>query len=176
MSGTHAFETCVIIGLGYIGLPTSVVVARTGIKVVGVDIKPRVVELVNAGQCPIEEPHLSGALAELVANGRIRAQAEPSPGDVYIIAVQTPFTGGYKPDLSYVEAATRSIAPMLRKGNLVIVEFDDPGRNDRAGRTLDRGAAARPYMRPARVPVHARHPRRPLPGARAAGANAEGAR
>ena len=69
MIDTHAFRTCVIIGLGYIGLPTSVVVARTGIRVVGVDINPRVVELVNAGRCPIEEPHLPEALAELVADG-----------------------------------------------------------------------------------------------------------
>ncbi len=138
MNGAHAFETCVIIGLGYIGLPTSVVVARTGIKVVGVDISPRVVELVNAGHCPIKEPHLPEALAELVADGRITAQAEPSPGDVYIIAVPTPFTGGYKPDLSYVEAATRSIAPMLRKGNLVIVESTIPvGTTEQVARWIE---------------------------------------
>ena len=169
MSGTHAFGTCVIIGLGYIGLPTSVVVARTGIKVVGVDINPRVVELVNAGRCPIEEPHLPGALAELVANGRIRAQAEPSPGDVYIIAVPTPFTGGYKPDLSYVEAATRSIAPMLRKGNLVIVESTIPvGTTEQVARWIEvlrpdltcarRGSASMPDI------LVAHCPERVLPG------------
>ena len=70
MSSFYSFGTCVIVGLGYIGLPTSVVVARTGMKVVGVDIDREVVELVNAGRSPIEEPHLSEALAELVAGGR----------------------------------------------------------------------------------------------------------
>lgn len=138
MSGSHAFKTCVIIGLGYIGLPTSVVVARAGIKVVGVDISPHVVELVNAGRCPIEEPHLPEALAELVGAGSIMAQIEPSPGDVFIIAVPTPFTGGYKPDLSHVEAATRSIAPVLRKGNLVIVESTIPvGTTEQVARWIE---------------------------------------
>ena len=108
---THKrFSSCCIIGLGYIGLPTAVVVARTGMKVIGVDINKRVVKLVNAGQSPIEEPGLPEALSELVGNGLITASTEPQHADVYIIAVPTPFTGGYKPDLSYVEAATRSIA------------------------------------------------------------------
>lgn len=169
MSGASAFETCVIVGLGYIGLPTSVVVARTGIKVVGVDINPRIVDLVNAGQCPIDEPHLPEALAELVAGGRITAQAEPSRGDVYVIAVPTPFTGGYKPDLSYVEAATRSIAPMLRKGNLVIVESTIPvGTTEQVARWIEtlrpdltcarRGSAAMPDI------LVAHCPERVLPG------------
>jgi UDP-N-acetyl-D-mannosaminuronic acid dehydrogenase len=148
MRDADAFRTCVIIGLGYIGLPTSVVVARTGIKVVGVDINPRVVEFVKAGRCPIEEPDLPGALAEQVAEGRIRAQAAPDQGDVFIIAVQTPFTGGYKPDLSYVEAATRSIAPVLRKGNLVIVESTIPvGTTEQVARWIE---ALRPDLTCAR--------------------------
>ena len=120
------FETCVVVGLGYIGLPTSVVIARAGINVVGVDINTRTVDAVRAGRCPIEEPHLPEALAAQVANGRIIAQTMPALGDVFIIAVPTPFTGGYKPDLAYVEAATRAIAPVLRPGNLVIVESTIP--------------------------------------------------
>lgn len=115
-----------MVGLGYIGLPTSVVMARAGITVLGIDINRATVDAVNAGCCPIEEPGLPEALAELVASGLFRADAIPAEGDVFIIAVPTPFTGGYKPDLSYVEAATLSIAPVLRKGNLVIVESTIP--------------------------------------------------
>jgi UDP-N-acetyl-D-mannosaminuronic acid dehydrogenase len=126
MSNEFGFSTCVVIGLGYIGLPTSVVVARAGLNVIGVDINRATVEAVNAGRCPIEEPHLPKALAELVGKGLIKAATAPAAGDVFIIAVPTPFTGGYKPDLAYVEAATRSIAPILRKGNLVIVESTIP--------------------------------------------------
>src|SRR5208337_1497491 len=110
------FKTCVIIGLGYIGLPTSVVVARSGMKVIGVDINARIVAMVEAGQCPIKEPALPDALSSLVGSGAITARATPCKGDVFIIAVPTPFTGGYKPDLTFVEAATRSIAPVLSKG------------------------------------------------------------
>jgi UDP-N-acetyl-D-mannosaminuronic acid dehydrogenase len=120
------FKTCVIIGLGYIGLPTSVVIARSGIRVVGVDINTAIVEAVNAGRCPIKEPLLPDALSGLVREGAIRATTRPEPGDAFIIAVPTPFTGGFKPDLTYVEAATRSIAPVLKKGNLVIVESTIP--------------------------------------------------
>lgn len=126
MTVPQHFETCVVVGLGYIGLPTSVVIARSGIKVVGVDINTRTVEAVSAGRCPIEEPHLPAALAEQVATGRISVQTTAAPGDVFIIAVPTPFTGGYKPDLAYVEAATRAIAPVLKPGNLVIVESTIP--------------------------------------------------
>ena len=142
---THKrFSSCCIIGLGYIGLPTAVVVARAGMKVIGVDINKRVVKLVNAGQSPIEEPGLPEALSELVGNGLITASTEPQHADVYIIAVPTPFTGGYKPDLSYVEAATRSIAPVLRRGNLVIVESTIPvGATEQVSRWI---ARARPDL------------------------------
>ena len=162
-------QTCVVVGLGYIGLPTSVVIARAGIKVLGVDIDARVVGLVNAGRSPFEEPHLGEALAGLVDGGWIRAQAEPSAGDVFIIAVPTPFHGGYKPDLSYVEAATRAIAPLLRKGNLVIVESTIPvGSIEQVARWIEmlrpdlscarRGRAQRPDI------LVAHCPERVLPG------------
>ena len=94
MSASQRFETCVVVGLGYIGLPTSVVIARSGIKVVGVDINTRTVEAVAAGRCPIEEPHLPEALAEQVAAGCISAQTTAASGDVFIIPVPRPFTGG----------------------------------------------------------------------------------
>jgi UDP-N-acetyl-D-mannosaminuronic acid dehydrogenase len=126
MTEQNDFQSCSIIGLGYIGLPTSVVIARSGMHVTGVDVSAPVVAAVNAGQCPIEEPFLADALAGLVAQGRIRAQSAPTAADVFIIAVPTPFAGGYKPDLSYVEAATRAIAPVLKRGNLVVVESTIP--------------------------------------------------
>ncbi len=126
MSKTLDFKTAVVIGLGYIGLPTSVVMARAGLSVIGVDVNKRTIDAVNAGRCPIEEPLLPAALAEMVSSGRFRADLKPTAGDVFIIAVPTPFTGGYKPDLSYVEAAARSIAPVLKKGNLVVVESTIP--------------------------------------------------
>lgn len=126
MSSQQEFKLAVVMGLGYIGLPTSVVMARAGLRVLGVDINAANVEAVNAGRSPIEEPHLPEALGEIVAKGLFRADTKPAEADVFIIAVPTPFTGGYKPDLSYVEAATRSIAPVLKKGNLVIVESTIP--------------------------------------------------
>ncbi len=138
MTDDHPFATCVIIGLGYIGLPTSVVVARAGMRVIGVDTNPRVVESVNSGRCPIEEPHLAEALSELVAAERITTTTEPAPGDVFVIAVPTPFTGGYKPDLSYIEAAARAIAPLLVKSNLVIVELTIPvGATEQVARWIE---------------------------------------
>ncbi|KAA5602527.1 UDP-N-acetyl-D-mannosamine dehydrogenase [Blastochloris sulfoviridis] len=165
----NGFETCVIVGLGYIGLPTAVVAARAGIRVVGVDINPRIVAAVNAGACTIEEPGLPEALADLVAAGRISARSEPVAGDVFVIAVPTPFTGGYKPDLSYVAAAARSIAPVLRKGDLVIVESTIPvGATEQVARWIE---TARPDLAcsrrgSARTPdiLVAHCPERVLPG------------
>lgn len=138
MTDQTRFKTCVIMGLGYIGLPTSVVVARSGINVIGVDVRQSTVETVNAGGCPIDEPHLPEALSELVSSGSIKARSKPQPGDVFIIAVPTPFAGGYKPDLTHVEAATRAIAPLLDKGNLVIVESTIPiGATEQVARWIE---------------------------------------
>jgi UDP-N-acetyl-D-mannosaminuronic acid dehydrogenase len=135
---SNAFKTCVMIGLGYIGLPTAAIIARTGIKVLGVDINQRIVDTINAGRCPIEELGLPELVAEVVADGRLSASTKPSPGDVFIIAVPTPFEGTYKPDLSYVEAAVRSIAPILAKGNLVLVESTIPvGATEQAARWIE---------------------------------------
>lgn len=132
------FKTCVMIGLGYIGLPTAAVIARTGIKVLGVDINRHTVDTINSGKCPIEEKGLPELVKEMVASGRLSAATSPSPGDVFVIAVPTPFEGSYKPDLSYVEAATRSIAPVLAKGNLVLLESTIPvGATEQAARWIE---------------------------------------
>ncbi|MFY0610416.1 MAG: UDP-N-acetyl-D-mannosamine dehydrogenase [Hyphomicrobiaceae bacterium] len=136
----HEFKSCVIVGLGYIGLPTAVVVAQAGMEVIGVDINESLVSALNSGRCPIEEPGLGPAIGDLIEKRQITVQTQPRPADVFVIAVPTPFTGGYKPDLSYVEAATRAIAPALRKGNLVIVESTIPvGATEQVARWI--GAA-----------------------------------
>ncbi|KQU99085.1 UDP-N-acetyl-D-mannosamine dehydrogenase [Devosia sp. Root105] len=126
MTATSTARTCVVVGLGYIGLPTAVVIAQSGMRVVGVDVNATLVASINAGLCPIVEPGLPQALAALVANGSIVATTTPQSGDVYIIAVPTPFAGGYKPDLTYVNAAVHAIAPVLKQGQLVILESTVP--------------------------------------------------
>lgn len=126
MTTTSTARTCVVVGLGYIGLPTAVVIARSGVRVVGVDVNAALVASINAGHCPIVEPGLPEALAALVGNGSIVATTTPQSGDVYIIAVPTPFAGGYKPDLTYVNAAVHAIAPVLQPGQLVILESTVP--------------------------------------------------
>src|SRR5690554_6347029 len=99
------------IGLGYIGLPTAIVAADNGIEVIGVDVNPKVVETINRGKIHIVEPGLADLAAKVVHNGGLRAQLEPEVSDVYLIVVPTPFTGDHEPDISYVEAATRSVIP-----------------------------------------------------------------
>jgi UDP-N-acetyl-D-mannosaminuronic acid dehydrogenase len=137
-------KTCVMIGLGYIGLPTAVVLAKHGVKVHGVDINEKNVARIKEGRCTIVEPGLPEMLEEVVAAKKLTAGTKPIKGDVFVIAVPTPFEGGFKPDLSYVESATRSIAPFVEKGNLVIVESTVPvGATEQVARWL---AAARPDL------------------------------
>ena len=118
-------KVCVV-GLGYIGLPTAAVIARSGASVLGIDISPNVVETINAGRIHIEEANLESLVRDMVASGSLRAALAPEPSDVFVIAVPTPFTDGHAPDIRYVLAATRSIAPAVRKGSLVIVESTCP--------------------------------------------------
>jgi UDP-N-acetyl-D-mannosaminuronic acid dehydrogenase len=114
------------IGLGYIGLPTAIVAADNGIEVIGVDVKPKVVETINQGKIHIVEPGLAELAAKVVNNGGLRALLEPEVSDVYLIVVPTPFTGNHEPDISYVEAATRSVIPYLKEGDLYIIESTSP--------------------------------------------------
>lgn len=113
-----------VIGLGYIGLPTSAMFAQAGLEVVGVDINENAVNLLNQGKIHIEEPGLGELIKEMVENGRFRAQLEPEDADAFIIAVPTPNKDDvYKScDLSYVEAAVRNVMPYVKKGNAIIVE------------------------------------------------------
>ncbi len=118
-------KTC-FMGLGYIGLPTAIIAARHGIEVTGVDINPKVVETVNQGKIHIVEPGLQKLCNEVVSNGNLRAALQPEESDVYLIVVPTPFKGDHEPDISYVEAATRTILPFLKEGDLYIIESTSP--------------------------------------------------
>jgi len=115
-----------MIGLGYIGLPTAAVMASVGHEVIGVDINPQIVDIINRGDINIVEPDLDGLVRGAVLSGRLRAVLAVEPADTFIIAVPTPFKNDHQPDLSYVQQAAHAIAPALRRGNLVILESTSP--------------------------------------------------
>jgi UDP-N-acetyl-D-mannosaminuronic acid dehydrogenase len=121
------FNTVSVIGLGYIGLPTAAVFASRKIKVIGVDVSQNAVDTINRGQIHIIEPDLDIVVHAVVTEGYFRATTRPEPADAFLIAVPTPFKGAnHEPDLSYIESACRSIAPVLKLGNLVILESTSP--------------------------------------------------
>jgi len=115
-----------IVGLGYIGLPTAAVLANNGFKVHGVDVNKKAVDLINNGQVHIYEPNLEEVVKKGVSQGLLKASVVPQKSDIFILAVPTPFKDNHKPDLSYVEAATKSIIPFLEPGNIVILESTSP--------------------------------------------------
>ena len=114
------------LGLGYIGLPTAIIAAKHGVKVCGVDINPDVVAKTNAGELHIVEPGLQELLQEVVRTGQMHAQTSPEVSDAYFIVVPTPFKGDHEPDISYVEAATRAALPLLKEGDLFVIESTSP--------------------------------------------------
>lgn len=114
------------IGLGYIGLPTAIIAAKHGIEIAGTDINPDIVEATNQGHLHIVEPDMEDMLREVVANGRLKAYTEPQLSDAYFIVVPTPFKGNHEPDITYVEAATRSVVPFLKEGDLFVIESTSP--------------------------------------------------
>ncbi len=120
------FGTVSVIGLGYIGLPTAAVMASRGVNVAGVDVSLRVVETINRGEIHIVEPMLDEMVHAAVTGGRLKAHAAPVTADAFLIAVPTPITHEKKADLSYVLAAGRAIAPVLKRGDLVILESTSP--------------------------------------------------
>ena len=134
--------TCCVVGLGYIGLPTAAVLARAGHRVIGVDVNTNVVSTVNEGRIHIVEPDLDLAVAQSVASGFLSAQLTPAPADVFLIAVPTPFQSGADdiphPNIDYVLSAARAIAPMLRPGNLVLLESTSPvGTTEQVAQVID---------------------------------------
>lgn len=113
-------------GLGYIGLPTAIIAAKSGIDVVGVDINKKVVEQTNAGRLHIVEPGMEDLLQEVIKNGKFKATSQPEECDAYFIVVPTPFKGEHQPDISYVENATRMVLPLLKSGDLYVIESTSP--------------------------------------------------
>jgi len=116
-----------VIGLGYIGLPTAAMFASRKVEVVGVDVNQAAVDTINRGEIHIVEPDLDMVVHSAVQEGFLRATTTPEPAEAFLIAVPTPFKGqDHKPDLSYIKAASKAIAPVLEKGNLIILESTAP--------------------------------------------------
>jgi UDP-N-acetyl-D-mannosaminuronic acid dehydrogenase len=139
-----SFTTISVIGLGYIGLPTAAAFASRHKQVVGIDINSHAVDTINRGEIHIVEPELSSVVKAAVDGGYLRASTTPVAADAYLIAVPTPFKGEHEPDMTYVEAAAKSIAPVLTKGALVILESTSPvGATEQMAGWL---AAARPDL------------------------------
>ncbi len=115
-----------VIGLGYIGLPTAAMFASRKVKVLGIDINQHAVDTINQGKIHIVEPELDMVVHAAVIEGFLRASTKPEPAEAFLIAVPTPFKGNHEPDLSYVRAAAISIAPVLKKGDIVILESTSP--------------------------------------------------
>ena len=113
-------------GLGYIGLPTAIIAAKHGIEILGVDINPKVVRMTNEGRLHIVEPGMEELLREVVSEGMLKASTKPEVCDAYFMVVPTPFKGNHEPDISYVESATRSVIPLLKEGDLYVIESTSP--------------------------------------------------
>ena len=127
----------VIMGLGYIGLPTAAFIASRGINVQGIDVNQSVVDTINEGKIHIVEPVLDGLVKHVVEKGLLKSSTTPDTADVYLIAVPTPFKGNHEPDLKYIESATRMILPNLKEGNLFIIESTSPvGTTDKMAKII----------------------------------------
>lgn len=121
-----SFNTISVIGLGYIGLPTAAAFASHQKNVVGVDINQHAVDTINRGAIHIVEPDLDLLVKRAVEDGFLRAVTTPEPADAFLIAVPTPFKGDHLPDMKFVESAALSLAPVLKKGDLIILESTSP--------------------------------------------------
>lgn len=125
------FDTISVIGLGYIGLPTAAVIASRQKKVIGVDVNEHAVDTINCGDIHIVEPELDIVVRAAVTEGYLKATTKPQPADAFLIAVPTPFFSdsegkNHKADLSYIEAASKALAPVLKAGDLVVLESTSP--------------------------------------------------
>jgi UDP-N-acetyl-D-mannosaminuronic acid dehydrogenase len=150
----------VTIGLGYIGLPTSALIASHGTNVLGVDINQSVVDTINQGRIHIVEPDLDKIVSAAVSKGNLKASTKAISAEVYLIVVPTPFKGNHEPDISFVEAATKGIIPLLKKGDLYIIESTSPiGTTDKMQKLI---FASRPELEGV---IHIAYcPERVLPG------------
>ena len=165
----YAVRSVCVVGLGYIGLPTAATLASRGVDVIGVDVNPRVVEAINAGQSHFTEPDLDMLLRAATTLGKLRATVKPEASDAFIIAVPTPFNDDHSANLDYIDAAATAIAPVLAAGNVVILESTSPvGTTERLALCLgelrpDLNFPPERYSVP--LDVHVAHcPERVLPG------------
>jgi UDP-N-acetyl-D-mannosaminuronic acid dehydrogenase len=148
-----------IVGLGYIGLPSAALLANRGYPVQGVDICPEVVDTINQGDIHIVEPDLDSFVHSAVNSGNLKASLEPEPADIFILAVPTPFHDGFVPNIEYVLDAAGAIAPVVKPGDLVILESTSPvGTTEKVAETLRDGGVDTNS-------IHIAHcPERVLPG------------
>ncbi|WP_334064098.1 UDP-N-acetyl-D-mannosamine dehydrogenase [Alteromonas genovensis] len=165
---TVSIKKICVVGLGYIGLPTAAIIASRGINVVGVDVSEKAVNTINEGKIHIVEPDLDMVVQAAVTTGKLKASLSAEEADVFMIAVPTPFTGEKKPDLSYIAAAAKSIAPFLKQGNTVILESTSPvGATEQLSEWLsaEREDLEFPHNNPDSPDVFVAHcPERVLPG------------
>ncbi|AVL71588.1 UDP-N-acetyl-D-mannosamine dehydrogenase [Oligella urethralis] len=134
-----------VIGLGYIGLPAAAMFASQKVKVIGVDVNQKAIDTINQGKIHIVEPGLEEIVKEAVSEGWLRATPIPEKADAFVIAVPTPFKGEHEPDTSYIQAVANNIAPVLEKGNVIILESTSPvGTTDEMIQWLE---AARPDLK-----------------------------
>jgi UDP-N-acetyl-D-mannosaminuronic acid dehydrogenase len=139
-----SFKKISVVGLGYIGLPTAAVFAARKKQVIGVDVNQHAVDTINRGEIHIVEPELDMVVHAAVTEGYLRATTIPEQADAFLIAVPTPFKENYQPDLTYIESASKAIAPVLKHGDLVILESTSPvGATERMAQWL---AEARPDL------------------------------
>ncbi len=160
------YDICVI-GLGYIGLPTASIFAARNKHVLGVDVRADIVETINQGRIHIEEPELDVLVSTAVHGGRLRVDTKPATASAFILAVPTPFKSGiqhqHEPDLTYVESAARSVAPVVQDGDLVILESTSPVGTTENVRDWIADERARREL-PAVTALYAHCPERILPG------------
>ena len=123
---SKTFEKIVMVGLGYIGLPTAAIIASRGVKVIGVDVDQHAVDTINKGAVHIVEPDLDIVVRSVVTTGNLRATTKAEPADAFLVAVPTPFNEDRTPNLSYIKSAALSLAPVLEAGNLVVLESTSP--------------------------------------------------
>ncbi|WP_223669277.1 UDP-N-acetyl-D-mannosamine dehydrogenase [Kangiella shandongensis] len=121
-----SFDSVSVVGLGYIGLPTAAMFASRKVSVTGIDVSEKVINTINDGKIHIVEPDLDIIVHATVSEGYLKAQDTPEPSDAFLIAVPTPFKGDHEPDLSYIRSACETIAPVLKRGDLIILESTSP--------------------------------------------------
>lgn len=162
------YKTVSIVGLGYIGLPTAAIMASRGLQIIGLDVNQKAVDTINRGAVHIVEPDLDIVVRSTVTTGNLRATTTPEPADAFMIAVPTPFKDKHQPDLSYIKAVAKTIAPVLEPGNLIVLESTSPvGTTEKLSGWLaqEREDLSFPHQKGEQSDIRVAHcPERVLPG------------